>query len=328
MELFSEIYGCYYSVTSKILHNSPLSEKQIYELINTDAFSESALYLMPKLCREDGWGLLSKTGENYRTSLNHPVRLPLTLLEKRWIKSLIQDPRIRLFVEDKALEQLNAYLAGILPLFHSGHFRWFDIFTDGDDYTDKDYIMNFKMILQAIRSKAIVNIIFKSGKGRVIGGDYLPYRLEYSRKNDRFRIYAARMLNHKSVSLDTINLSRIHRIKPTGLCYPDSVDIDRIFHWKRCSEPVTLEITRERNGIERFMMEFAGYEKHTVIDEESRICSAVLWYDLQDETELVIKLLSFGPVLKVTGPERMVGQIKERIHKQYQLLYPEDSLIM
>ncbi len=94
----------------------------------------------------------------------------------------------------------------------------------------------------------------------------------------------------------------------------------RIYHWKRCTEPITLEITNERNGIERFMMEFASYEKHTVIDEEGKKCSAVLWYDLQDETELLIKLLSFGPVLNVTGPIRVVDQIRDRVMKQHILL--------
>ncbi len=74
------------------------------------------------------------------------------------------------------------------------------------------------------------------------------------------------------------------------------------------------------------MMEFASYEKHTVIDEESGKCTATLWYDLQDETELLIKLLSFGPILNVTGPTRLVDQIRDRITKQYQLLLAKDDI--
>lgn len=324
MELFSEIYSCYYSVTSKILHKLPLTEKQINEFINLHAFSESALYLMPKLCKENGWGLLSKANNSFSSRLNNSPELPLTLLEKRWIKSLLQDPRIRLFVEDNTLKELTDCLKDIQPLYQKEQFKLFDIYSDGDDYTDKEYIQNFKIILKAIRSKSIVNIIFKSGKGQLITGDYLPYRLEYSQKNDRFRIYTAKMNGLKTVALGTINLSRIYHIKITDKYYPESVDMERIFKWKRCIEPVTLEISSERNGIERFMMEFANYEKHTVSDNESGKCSATLWYDLQDETELLIKVLSFGPILKVTGPERIINQLQERIDKQYQLLYPDE----
>lgn len=325
MELFSEIYSCYYSVTSRIIKNSPLSEKQMNELINSNAFSESALYLMPKLCNEDGWGLLSKTDNNFSSSLCTLTKFPLTILEKRWIKSLLQDPRIRLFLDDVVVDELTSHLYDIRPLYHNTHFKWFDIFADGDNYTDIEYIKNFRTIFRAIRSRTIISILFKSGKGKVIHGDYLPYRLEYSQKNDRFRVYVARMNGLRSVSLGTINLSRIHHIKVSDIRYPNPVDMDRIFHWKRCTEPVTLDITSERNGIERFMMEFASYEKHTVIDEESRKCTAIVWYDLQDETELIIKLLSFGPILNVTGPSRVMDQIRDRVNKQYQLLFPKDN---
>ncbi len=323
MELFSEIYNCYYSVASKILQNSPLTEKEIYELICSNAYSESAIYLMPKLCEEDGWGLLSNQNSRYHSCLKNSPALPITLLEKRWLKTLLQDPRIYLFLEDTAYKELSERLSDINPLFQYEHFKWFDIFTDGDNYQDSSYIQNFKTILKSIRKGSILNIIFKSRKGKIINGSYLPYRLEYSQKNDRFRVYAAKMNGMKPVVHGTVNLSRILYIKSTKVCYPDKIEMAHIFQQKRCAEPVTLEINSERNGIERFLMEFASYEKHTILDEETGKCTATLWYDLQDETELLIKLLSFGPVLKVTGPKRMFDQIRERINKQYKLLYPD-----
>ncbi|HWT76637.1 MAG TPA: WYL domain-containing protein [Mobilitalea sp.] len=324
MELFSEIYSCYYSVASGILENAPLTEKQMTELITAHAFSDPALYLLPKLCKEDGWGFFSKDNHQYQSRLKNIPKLPITLLEKRWLKSLLLDPRISLFLDDNTIKELSEQLTDIKPLYQKEQFKWFDIFTDGDDYSDPEYIQNFKIILKAIRSRSIVNIIFKSGKGKLITGDYLPYRIEYSQKNDKFRIYTAKMNGGKTVALGTINLSRVYHVKETGVVYPEKVDMTRIFTWKRCAEPVTLEISNERNGVERFMMEFAGYEKHTVIDEENGKCIATLWYDLQDETELLIRLLGFGPILKVTGPERMLDQMKERINNQYQLLFPND----
>lgn len=321
MNLFSEIYSYYYSVTSKILKDSPLSEKQINELINSNAFSESALYLIPRLCHKNGWNLLSKTDNNFSTTIGTLACLPLTTLEKRWIKALLQDPHIHLFITPTVFEELTIKLADIEPLYKSGHFKWFDMFTDGDDFSNPNYIKNFQKILKAIQSKTIINVIFQSGKGRTICGSYLPYKLEYSKKNNRFRIYVARMVGNQSVSLGTINLSRIHAIQVSQVTYPNPIDMNKIFQWKRCIEPVILEITNERNGIERFMMEFASYEKQTVIDEDNRKCTATLWYDLQDETELIIKLLSFGPVLQVTSPPRVLTQLKDRVDRQCKLLF-------
>ncbi|WFR55579.1 WYL domain-containing protein [Anaerocolumna sp. AGMB13025] len=325
MELFSEIYNCYYSVIAKILETSPLTEKQMQELILNNAFSESAVYLMPKLCKEEGWGLLAKDNANYSSRLKTIPELPVTLLEKRWLKSLLQDSRVRLFLEDTTYKELSDRLSDIKPLYQDKHFNWFDIFADGDDYKSPTYVNNFKLIHKAIPLRNIITIVFKSGKGKFITGDYLPCRLEYSQKNDKFRLYAVKMKGLTIVAFCTINLSRIRHIKNTDLIYPVSIDMEQIFKSNRCKEPVTLEIRTERNGLDRFMMEFAGYEKQTVLDEESGICTASLWYNLKDETELLIRLLGFGPVLKVTGPIRMLEQIKKRVNHQYDLLYPSDQ---
>ncbi|WP_028520894.1 WYL domain-containing protein [Ruminococcus flavefaciens] len=80
-------------------------------------------------------------------------------------------------------------------------------------------------------------------------------------------------------------------------------------------------MTNERNGVERFMLEFAPYEKHTVRDLETGQYTVELWYDEQDETEVLIMLLSFVPVIEILGPEKLREQAKERLTRQYELLY-------
>ncbi len=42
-------------------------------------------------------------------------------------------------------------------------------------------------------------------------------------------------------------------------------------------------------------------------------------YNREDKTELVIRVLSFGPFLKVVEPEDFVELIKERLANQYAL---------
>ena len=48
-----------------------------------------------------------------------------------------------------------------------------------------------------------------------------------------------------------------------------------------------------------------------------RICS--IYYDKADETELLIDILSFGPVVRVLGPEPFLGLIKARVRRQHRL---------
>jgi predicted DNA-binding transcriptional regulator YafY len=59
-------------------------------------------------------------------------------------------------------------------------------------------------------------------------------------------------------------------------------------------------------------------EKETVQLEKGKY-RITLWYEPRDERELLIRILSFGPGLKVVEPKSMVAQIKSRIEKQQTL---------
>ena len=63
------------------------------------------------------------------------------------------------------------------------------------------------------------------------------------------------------------------------------------------------------------MMQFSVYEKVTekVEDDAYRF---ILTYEAEDEIDIIIKVLSFGPNLKVVGPEGFVKQIKNRLVMQ------------
>ena len=67
-------------------------------------------------------------------------------------------------------------------------------------------------------------------------------------------------------------------------------------------------------------MEFAPYEKRAEFDLISRKCTIKLWYDYQEETELLIRLLGFGSVLEIVSPPDFRRKARERITRQYQLL--------
>ena len=65
----------------------------------------------------------------------------------------------------------------------------------------------------------------------------------------------------------------------------------------------------------------AYYEKRTEYDEKRGVYICSICYDIQDETELIIDLLSFGPVIRAVSPERIVRQIRERVMRQHEWLF-------
>ena len=63
------------------------------------------------------------------------------------------------------------------------------------------------------------------------------------------------------------------------------------------------------------MLQFANYEKSTrKLDEDTYEC--LIYYNKDNEIELLIEILSFGPMIKVVGNETFLRQIKERLKRQ------------
>ena len=81
------------------------------------------------------------------------------------------------------------------------------------------------------------------------------------------------------------------------------------------TDTVTLEIVDERNALERVMLHFAHFEKQAECVGKRKYRLNIT-YNKDDEPEMVIRILSFGPLVKVLGPDKFVNLIKEKLKKQ------------
>jgi len=321
MTIFSEIYGIYFRIVSKIMERESVTETEIHEIIKKYGYRETDFLMSDKIIpNKEGtdWGLLKGEKIFHRVTENKPVKI-FTELYKRWLKAKLNDPKIYLFLEKDTVKQLNDRLKDVQPLYKTENFRCSDMFSNGDDYYDEEYRKNFRIILSAIKHKTLLNIRFVSGHGKNIYGTFLPLKMEYSLKNDKFRVYCCQIRNGLNSGNGIINISRIESIETDEEPYRKHISMKKYFSSRRCKVPVTVVVTPERNGIERFLTEFSSYEKQTEKDPLSENCTVKIWYDIQDETELLIRLLSFGPVLEIVSPERFRKLAFERIEKQYRL---------
>lgn len=74
------------------------------------------------------------------------------------------------------------------------------------------------------------------------------------------------------------------------------------------------------------MLEFAELEKESVFDENSGECMVSIKYDEQNENEIIIRLLAFGPVVEVLSPYDFRRKIKERVDRQLALMKNKQRL--
>ena len=314
-ELFSEIYNCYFQVIKGLMKQKRCaSEKELCAYIQENCFEESVLYLLPKLT-EGGWGFYEKKDGMFYAKLSEDFYVPLTDLQKSYLKAILKDDKIGLFLEKAEIAELDAALAGTEPLFLPEDFYYFDRFSDQDDYSGAGYRKHFRMILEAIRRREYLDILYEPRKNHRIHLTCLPCRLEYSVKNDCFRLLAAKPHAGRGFEVKTLNVGRMVRVVRTRSTAKRMPDIDCYLRKLYGSKSARIIIKNQRNALERAMLQFANYEKSTKkLADGTYEC--LIYYRKEMETELLIEVLSFGPMLKVVGNEEFLRLVKERIKRQ------------
>lgn len=299
--LFSEVYSAYFNTVAAIIREAlqkGINEKRMIQIINEKAFSESVLTILPAIKGEE-WLVMNK---GFHTPIKNPPQMPLTTLQKRWLKALLTDPRIALFEPDAS------GLEDIEPLFTYDDFVFFDRYQDGDPYTDEKYIAHFKTLLTALKERRRVSIKYRNRHNKVLHGMYIPYHLEYSAKDDKFRLETA---GGKYAAY--INLARIECCE-----LMEPYEEHELLAPTHREHTVTFLLKDERNTLDRVMLHFSDCRKETKRLNESTY-QVQLWYEAQDEAEILIRLLSFGPMLRVIAPESFITLIKQRIGMQQAL---------
>ena len=297
--IFSEIYGAYYNAVAAVLREAvvhPVSDADIRRIVDQHAFGESILTI-PSALKEGRWKLLKPDGT---AVIQNAPSMPLSLMQKRWLKAVARDPRIKLF------GAFDFNFPDVEPLFLPEDVIVFDQYADGDDYTNADYIANFRIILDAVRNGTPLYIKMRNKIGEIIARTIFPSHLEYSEKDDKFRL-----IGTGSGYGNTVNLGRIIHCE---IC-EGSCKIRRESKRDACARQVTFELTDQRNALERVLLHFAHFEKTAERIDENRYAVTVR-YNLEDETEMVIRILSFGPMIRVTAPERFIKSIRQRLIDQ------------
>ena len=297
--IFSEIYSSYYNAVSHIIQEAlqaPVNAEKIREIILKYAFAESVLPIEQALKNQD-WLLILPDGT---TPLKNVPEIPLTLLQKRWLKAVSFDKRVKLFDIDMS------FLDDTEPLFTQEDYYIFDRCNDGDDYDNETYISRFRMILSAVHNRKPLDITVRNRKNNEVSFTVMPEKLEYSEKDDKIRL-----LTSGSRAASVINLGRVVSCSlHEGGFKPEK---GKRNSGRICS--LTLELVDERNALERVMLHFSHFEK-TAERLDEKHYRLTIRYEQSDETEILIRVLSFGPLVRVTAPERFIKMIQKRLKRQ------------
>ncbi len=314
--IFNEIYSVYYKIISRAL-DLAIKEELTFDSLKSIAqkygFEESFLGVINAL-NENRWPLFENDRNEYKTNFSLPIKRPSSLIEKRFIKSILLDRRIRLFLEEDALNEFLNALDDVEPLWNNDDIVYFDRCSNGDDYNSSIYVSNFRSIIGAVHAKSRISVDYCLKNGGHRKYNFIPVKIEYSDKDDKFRVQGKTKKGWITLRLSNIeNVECIEKSKKLkdGAFTPPAQIADRT---------VTVVVKNERNTLERFLFAFSHYYKETSLKGKVKngvvYYTVILYYNKDDEIELLIRLLSFGPVIEVIGPDCFVSLLKERLKKQ------------
>lgn len=312
--IFNELYGAYYNAVTKILREAikyPVTKQQIREIVKEQAFSESILAIEPALL-SGCWPFLRPDGT---TTLKQMPDRPITILEKRWLKAILLDPRMQLFeCEISGLEDVE-------PLFLPEDLCVFDQYADGDPYQNESYIKHFRLVLNAVKKHIPLAIDVKNRDGIRTHMKVMPKYLEYSEKDDKFRLVTSGCYYGR-----IINFAKILEVKPLKLegkiaewaAAKENGKSENLYAAEQKKQSLVFELFDGRDALERALLHFAHFEKEAE-RLDKRHYRVKVKYNKEDEAELVIRVLSFGPFLRVVEPENFVELLRKKLMQQYVL---------
>ena len=309
--IFDEVYSLYYNTVTEIINklarDGVIFESDIEAIAQKNGVNHFKDITEPLILND--WNLSEPTkefepkkGSKIKSLISAEISIPLSTIQKRWLKAITLDPRFQLFdIKIQGLEDVE-------PLFSMENYVVFDKNINGDDYSDPEYQKKFKFCLNAIREKKPVvlgRVKRNGGKSYII---CQPTDLEYSEKDDKFRV---RVSGSKYVNI--INLSSVFSYE-----YFQDEFINYDCQISNKKQQVTLLVTNTRKTLERLMLHFAHFRTSVQKMNEPDQYKVVIEYDEEDMSEMVIRILRFGSYVEVLAPSEFRKAVVTKLKAQYE----------
>jgi hypothetical protein len=304
-----------------------LDKGQIIKLIEKEEYDEKIIgkdfktfegMLLNEYSKTDNFNFLEEKEGKYYSILNNKDSIPLNIrfskLEKSWLNGMIKEPIVQALLGKETLEKLEAALIDLkkgsneVIEFTNKVKSDFDIDLvklSKDFYTILEGIVNEKPILYSNVDKN--------------GNEYnnqlaLPIRIEYSLKDDKFRASLYSLEENRSIMVNLHTLKRV-KIAEDVNSKIKREDVLKILKEKKYSEiPITIELEDIRGAMERCFMSFSSFERNSRNISENKYEIDIYYYTFEED-EVIRKIMSLGPYVKVKSPDRVRDIVIEKIKR-------------
>lgn len=260
---------------------------------------------------------------NPDVALKVKMFIPLSRLEIQWIHNVLSHPLAECFLTGDEITRLKDLLKDE-GLFDINDVILYDQFKLPEDKPqDARFCAIVRCILSAIRSNSRIKVDYVSQNDNQSNYEYSPSFVEYSKRDNRFRI---RTIRSDGV-VTTLNAERILNVTVLDECFDGTKikeDIDKYI--VNNTKELTVCFNETKNIPSRILTEMSCFKKRCVSLGDGRYQMILSYYD-EDKREHLIRLLSYGPYVTVSEDSGEVrSELIGRLRSQLELFGCKDFL--
>lgn len=315
--MFNDYDSRYYEIIGRLNEMAPFEMKDAIEVFQKVGFLETPLALSEAVFKDKpdaAYPFFEKMDSGqYRSMLQNPCKRPLSIDELKWLKAVLGSDKAKCLLDAPLLEKLQDLLNGISPLYQYEQLVGHHVASDKDDFTQQHYQSTLNLALQAIEERRIVYIEYAGVHGSKLATHFFLHELEYSPRDGKIRLICSKVRPSGLKKIQRLNLSRVSKLFLTSNVYTGDFEYKTQKNSLNGRQILELEILNERNGIERCFCQFSVYERLSFYRHEKGTCHMTMHYLPSYEAELMIQVLSFGPIVSVLGPDDFKKRFIERL---------------
>lgn len=235
---------------------------------------------------------------------------PVTVIEKSWLKTMLQDEDFSFLLSPALRQKLLTALQDIPTLLQPGDWQKIQLQRTPKDTLQQLLRTYYEALLQDVQIEwTTTNDITCQGS---------PIRLEYDIAANQYALW---VWPRDEKTPQKYKLIQLKSIK--GLTHPRESHIEE--KWQQYLKDnqctVQLKLTPKNTAVERCFRLFATYDKTGTVSETLDTYHLTVHYYAFDKQEVIDKILSLGNTVTVLEPKELrqeIITILQKAHHQYE----------
>ena len=315
MKLFDETENKYYQFISLLLQNGrKYSNSDISFLINKYFSGETDFDVTDTLfANDEGQELIFYMEDgNYVPIIKNDFPIRMGTVEKQAVKSLLDDEYIKHFLLEDTIAKLASNSRDIQSDWTTTNIELKNVFSDGVTDNSREHKPIIALLAKAIKEHRAIKYDNVRREKNIEFRDVavFPVRIEFSIKNDRFRISAYEPCQHRFIKM---NLDTMENIVLTDVICQEDLELEYKEFLKLNTKVVKLDVEPVDHVIERCFRIFSYYDCKARYDKEDNKYRLEISYLRFDESEIIKDILSLGEYVTVMEPCYLQKEVYRRV---------------